>query len=136
MEGAMSDEPVEDAERALAARIEAAARLLEEVADDLPQLAAIDDELRARLMRAAGRVSRPDRYTRKALSKALLRERKRATRRADQALLDQTGIRTLRRDPIFRTPLPRPVGMALDAPIRDDAGDPDDVWAEAEARRD
>jgi NAD(P)-dependent dehydrogenase (short-subunit alcohol dehydrogenase family) len=127
--GAMADEP-------LAARIEAAARLLEEVADDLPQLAQIDDELRARLMRAAGRVSRPDRYTRKALSKALLRERKRATRRADQALLDQTGIRTLRRDPIFRTPLPRPTGMELDAPVRDDEGDGDDPWAEAEARRD
>jgi NAD(P)-dependent dehydrogenase (short-subunit alcohol dehydrogenase family) len=123
---------------ALAARIAAAVRLLEEVADDLPRLAGIDDALRSRLVIAAGRVSRPDRYVRKALSKALVRERKQATRRSDQALLDQTGIRALRRDPIFRTPLPRPVGMALDAAIRDDADadETEDAWAAAEARRD
>jgi NAD(P)-dependent dehydrogenase (short-subunit alcohol dehydrogenase family) len=35
---------------------------------------------------------------------------------------------------VFRTPLPRPQGMALDAPIRDD-GETVDPWAEAEAHR-
>jgi NAD(P)-dependent dehydrogenase (short-subunit alcohol dehydrogenase family) len=122
----------------LAARAEAAARLLEQIAEDLPSLAGIDDALRARLTIAAGRVSRPDRYVRKALSKALVRERKRATRRADQELLDQTGIRALRREPVFRTPLPQPA-MALDAPVRDapeDDADEVDGWAAAEAERD
>jgi len=38
----------------------------------------------------------------------------------------------LRKDPVFRTPLPRPA-MPLDAPLRDD-GEPD-AWAAAEARR-
>src|SRR5262245_40207603 len=84
---------------------------------------------------AAGQVSRPDRYRRKALTKALIRGRKRAQRDAERAVLDQTGIRALRREPVFRTPLPRPP-MPLDAPLRDDdAADPD-PWAEAEARRD
>jgi NAD(P)-dependent dehydrogenase (short-subunit alcohol dehydrogenase family) len=129
----MSDEPDD-----LAARAEAAARLLEQIAEDLPRLATIDDALRARLTIAAGRVSRPDRYVRKALSKALVRERKRATRQADQALLDQTGIRTLRKEPVFRTPLPQPA-QALEAPVRDtpqDDADQVDAWAAAEAERD
>src|SRR5690606_24318548 len=55
---------------------------------------------------------------------------------ADRALLDQTGIRALRREPVFRTPLPKPEWTALDAPIRDDEGDKDDdAWEAAEARR-
>src|SRR6185295_5845309 len=74
----------------------------------------------------------PDRYSRKALGKVLTRQRYRARRDADRAVLDQTGIRALRREPVFRTPLPRPA-MALDAPVRDDEPDP---WAEAEALRD
>ncbi len=38
---------------------------------DLPQLAKLDEELRIRLVTAAGMLSRPDRYRRKALGKAL-----------------------------------------------------------------
>ncbi|MEO8701384.1 MAG: SDR family oxidoreductase [Kofleriaceae bacterium] len=106
---------------------------LEELANDLPQLAELDDATRIRLVSVTGMLSRPDRYTRKALSKAVARVRKQAKRDADRSMLDQTGIRALRRDPVFRTPLPKPTTMALDAPIRDDEGE--DVWAEAEARR-
>src|SRR5439155_12706228 len=49
---------------------------------------------------------------------------------ADRAVLDRTGIRALRREPEFRTPLPKP-GWSLEAA---DDGAPD-AWAEAEARR-
>jgi NAD(P)-dependent dehydrogenase (short-subunit alcohol dehydrogenase family) len=105
---------------------------LEELAGDLKKLADLDEELRIRLVTAAGQLSRPDRYSRKALGKALARARHRARREADRARLDQTGIRALRKEPVFRTPLPRPE-MALDAPLRDDDGE--DPWAEAEARR-
>src|SRR5262245_55718323 len=62
---------------ALAAAVESALALLEAVAVNPAPLAVLDDKLRARLMIAAGKLSRPDRYTRKALSKALVRERKR-----------------------------------------------------------
>jgi NAD(P)-dependent dehydrogenase (short-subunit alcohol dehydrogenase family) len=113
--------------------------LLEELVDDLPALAELDEPTRIRLVTAAGRLSRPDRYVRKALSKQLVRVRAKATRDADRAVLDQTGIRALRREPVFRTPLPKP-DMVLDAPVRDDeaspAGQGDDFWAAAEARRD
>src|SRR4030095_4671225 len=78
-----------------------------------------------------------DRYSRTALGKPLARARVRARRDADRAILDQTGIRALRREPVFRTPLPKPQELALDAPVRDEAegGEEVDVWAAAEAER-
>ena len=110
----------------------AAIELLEQLGGDLRGLAELDEPLRIRLVTAAGQLSRPDRYSRKALGKVLARQRVQARRDADRAILDQTGIRALRKEAVFRTPLPRPA-MALDAPVRDDA-EPD-AWAEAEARR-
>jgi NAD(P)-dependent dehydrogenase (short-subunit alcohol dehydrogenase family) len=115
-------------------KLRAAIAVLEELGADLPRLAELDEELRIRLVTAAGQLSRPDRYVKKALGKALARQRLKAKREADRAVLDATGIRALRREPVFRTPLPKPADMALDAPIRDDDGE--DEWAEAEARRD
>ncbi len=115
----------------LEARVRAAIELIEQLGGDLPRLAELDEELRIRLVTAAGQLSRPDRYSRKALGKALVRARSRARRDADRALLDGTGIRALRREPVFRTPLPKP-----DWPLElADDGAPD-AWAEAEARRD
>ena len=108
----------------LAARVQAALPLLEELAGDLRKLAALDEPTRIRLVTATGMLSRPDRYSRRNLGKALMRQRAAAKRDADRALLDQTGIRALRREPVFRTPLPRPA-QALDAPVRDD-GEMDD----------
>jgi NAD(P)-dependent dehydrogenase (short-subunit alcohol dehydrogenase family) len=113
-------------------KVRDAIELLEQLGGDLRGLAEIDEPLRIRLVTAAGQLSRPDRYSRKALGKVLARQRTQARRDADRALLDQTGIRMLRKEPVFRTPLPRPA-MPLDAPVRDD-GEPD-AWAAAEARR-
>jgi len=115
-----------------------AIELLEQLGADLRALAEIDEALRIRLVTAAGQLSRPDRYSRKALGKVLARQAKAARRAANQAILDGTGIRTLRRETVFRTPLPRP-DQALDAPVRDDgddAGDDEGGWASAEANRD
>jgi NAD(P)-dependent dehydrogenase (short-subunit alcohol dehydrogenase family) len=118
----------------LEARVRAAVELLEELGTELPRLADLDEALRIRLVTAAGQLSRPDRYLRKQLGKVLARQRTKARKDADRALLDQTGIRALRREPVFRTPLPRPADMELAAPVRDDEGEPDE-WAEAEANR-
>ncbi len=112
----------------------AAIEVLEELAGDLRKLADLDEDLRIRLSTAAGQLSRPDRYQRKQLGKVLARQRFHARRDADRALLDQAGIRQLRKEPVFRTPLPKPEWAALDAPLRDDEGE--DAWAAAEARRD
>jgi NAD(P)-dependent dehydrogenase (short-subunit alcohol dehydrogenase family) len=112
-------------------KLREAIELLEQFGADLRKLADLDEPLRIRLVSAAGQLSRPDRYSRKALGKALARARIKAKREADQALLDQTGIRALRKEPVFRTPLPRP-DMALDSRGDDEAPD---AWAEAEALR-
>ena len=113
-------------------KVRDAIELLERLGGDLRALAEIDEPLRIRLVTAAGQLSRPDRYSRKALGKVLTRQRFQARRDADRARLDQTGIRALRKEPVYRTPLPRPA-MALDAAVRDH-GEPD-VWTAAEARR-
>ena len=116
----MSDAPDD-----LAARAAAASALLEEIAEDHRALAKLGEDLRLRLVTAAGRVSRPDRYQRKALGKALLRARVAEKRQRDRDTLDQTGIRVLRKQPVFRAPLPMP---ATDLDDADDGG-----WGEAEA---
>lgn len=116
-----------------------AVELLEHIGSDLTRLTEIDDDLRRRLVMAAGQISRPDRYTRAALGKAVVRARKQAQRDAAVAVLDQTGIRAMRREPVFHTPLPLP-SMPLAEPPRGDNdgahGGHRDTWAEAEARRD
>jgi NAD(P)-dependent dehydrogenase (short-subunit alcohol dehydrogenase family) len=112
-----------------------AIELLEHLGGDLARLADLEHDDRRRLMIAAGQISRPDRYTRAALGKAVVRARKQARRGAAVAVLDQTGIRALRREPVFRTPLPQPEMPLLEPPRGDEAGAPD-AWAAAEARRD
>jgi NAD(P)-dependent dehydrogenase (short-subunit alcohol dehydrogenase family) len=93
------------ARRALsAADIEAGIRVLEAVAEDRALLASVDAEARRRLLVAAGRVSRPERAEQRELAKAFRRGDRRAQKSADGALLDATGIRAARREPVFRTP--------------------------------
>jgi NAD(P)-dependent dehydrogenase (short-subunit alcohol dehydrogenase family) len=118
----------------LLARVAQAVTLLEEFASDLRRLAQLDEPTRIRLVSAAGQLARPDRYSRKALAKVLARQRILRVRSADQAVLDQTGIRALRKEPVFRTPLPMPA-QSLDEPVRDDGGPDDGGWAAAEAAR-
>ncbi len=88
----------------IADRLADATDLLEAVRANRGLLADVDPDLRARFLIAAGQVSRPDRTARKALARAKLRGEKRARKADDQALLDQTGIRQLRANPIFETP--------------------------------
>ncbi len=118
------------------ARAAAAADLLEELLAEPRRVAELGHEVRRRLMVAAGQLSRPDRYTRKAMRKGLERRERVEMKAADRAVLDGTGIRALRRLPIFpslgavpRLPGPEEVD-ALPA-VADDT-----EWAAAEARRD
>ncbi len=104
----------------MVAEVTAMLPLLEYLAADLRRLADLDEPLRIKLATLAGALSRPDRYTRRALGKELARQRTRKLRDDDRAVLDQTGIRALRKEPIFRTPLPMP-GQALEAAVRDGA---------------
>ena len=84
--------------------IAAAADLLEAVVADRGLLGAVDEDLRTRLLVAAGRVSLPLKHERKKLARELERQRREAKRQRDMDKRMQTGIRTLREHPIFVTP--------------------------------
>ena len=89
---------------ALQARIRAATALLEAVADDGSLLDGLSADERQRLQQAVARVYHPDPVLRRQRLKAAERERNAAQLRQDDGVLDATGIRTLRRKPVFTTP--------------------------------
>jgi NAD(P)-dependent dehydrogenase (short-subunit alcohol dehydrogenase family) len=79
-------------------------RVLEAICADRAELANIDDELRGRLVIAAGRVSRPDREEQRAMARGFRRKKKREIVEADRAVLATAGIRKKRLEPVFVTP--------------------------------
>jgi len=88
------------------AAIERCAGLLEEFAADHSLLSQMPQDLRRRLLTAAGQISQPDRRARRHLAKAFRRRDRDELRRHDTTILESTGIRTLRRAPVFPTPPP------------------------------
>ncbi|MDQ3057684.1 MAG: SDR family NAD(P)-dependent oxidoreductase, partial [Pseudomonadota bacterium] len=88
----------------LRTRLLDATALLESVAVDRRVLDVLTDADRKRLRQAMDRVANPDRTERRQLRKTVLRERNQARNQRDDAVLDATGIRTLRRKPVFTTP--------------------------------
>ena len=85
-------------------RLRETIELLEAIAADRSVLAGVPDEDRKRLLQAVALVYSPDRVERRRMSKAAARHRKAARVRGDQGVLHQTGIRALRRKPVFHTP--------------------------------
>jgi len=87
----------------LAERMRAAADVLEELAADRTLLADIPEADRNRLLNAAGHVSRPDAIERRRLLKVMKRKRRAEKVEREESLLAATGIRKLRRQPVFIT---------------------------------
>ena len=71
--------------------VRAAIELLEWLDADQARVMAVDEDLRRRLLVAAGRVARPGRDDRKRRVKEERRARKREKRRADEHLLNKTA---------------------------------------------
>ncbi|MCB9690047.1 MAG: SDR family oxidoreductase [Alphaproteobacteria bacterium] len=80
---------------------------LERLAEDRGPLSELPDDLRLRLLIAAGRVSRPDEKDKRAVNRSKRKEAKNARREADRQLLDRTRIRVDRAAPLFLTPRKR-----------------------------
>jgi NAD(P)-dependent dehydrogenase (short-subunit alcohol dehydrogenase family) len=103
-------------------RLRAATALLEQIVADRALLLEVPAADRHRLIQAAGHVYSPDAIARRRLVRATMRERKAAKVRREEQALDATGIRTLRRQPVYTSPnVFPPAGFEQ----REAAGDPD-----------
>ncbi len=88
----------------LSDRLRAVAEALEAIDADRGLLAQISQEERQRLLRAARQVSMPDNRARRRLVKATARQQRVAKVKESEGILSQTGIRALRKKPVFSTP--------------------------------
>jgi NAD(P)-dependent dehydrogenase (short-subunit alcohol dehydrogenase family) len=88
----------------VAARLSAAADLLEAVIRDRSLLKALPLEERTRLLAAAGDVHNPDVVQRRRFNKVVRREKKAARLGQDESVLAETGIRLLRDKPVYTSP--------------------------------
>src|SRR3954469_5404915 len=98
--------PPQERRAGLAQRGREATELLEAIVDDRGLLAGLDAEDRRRILDAAGNVYNPDVSARRRMVKATIRARKTERVRQDDATLEGTGIRRLRRQTVFTTPDP------------------------------
>jgi NAD(P)-dependent dehydrogenase (short-subunit alcohol dehydrogenase family) len=89
---------------ALLERLRDTTELLASIAADRSLLAGVPAEDRRRLLEAVALVYSPDRAERRRMAKISARERKAARVKQDEGVLAGTGIRTLRRRPVFHTP--------------------------------
>jgi NAD(P)-dependent dehydrogenase (short-subunit alcohol dehydrogenase family) len=95
---------LQDAESgSLPERLRAAADLLETIVADRSLLAGIPEADRNRFLNAAGRVSRPDALSRRQLLKVVKRKKRAEKVQRSESVLAATGIRKLRREPVFIT---------------------------------
>src|SRR5687768_1847521 len=91
-------------ETLLRERVRAATELLESIDGDRAILAQLPPEERQRFLHATRVVSDPDPRARRRLVKGSKRKRKAAMAEQDDQVLATTGIRTLRRKPVYTTP--------------------------------
>ena len=102
--------------------IEALARcadVLEAVVADHSRLAALDLDLRRRLLIAAGRISRPDKLSKRGLTRAFRRRERDELRRTDLERLERTGV---------RRPALRPLSTPGPTVARGRAAAPNPLW--------
>ena len=85
-------------------RVRVATELLESVVSDRGLLLQIDPGDRQRLLQAAGHVYAPDAAARRQLVRASSRRRKAEKVEQENRVLNQTGIRTLRRQTVYTSP--------------------------------
>ena len=96
-EGAKSDRP-------LAERLREITELLESIVEDRALLAELGEDDQRRLLEAAGLVWCPDPKQRRTLARALSAKRRAQRVEREETVLQETGIRSLRRRRTFTTP--------------------------------
>ena len=109
--------------------------LLEAIAADRTFLDAVSEDDRTRLLRAVSWVDNPDNRTMRRLAKAQARARRIERIRKDDGVLHETGIRTLRRKPVFTTPNVFPPAGFSSNDVHEPVEDAGDADAAADAPR-
>jgi NAD(P)-dependent dehydrogenase (short-subunit alcohol dehydrogenase family) len=94
----------DSADQAFLEQLRAVTELLELIAVDRPLLNGVPEKDRERLQQAVAKVYHPDPVVRRRRMKAAERERRKAQIRREDEVLHGTGIRALRRKPVFTTP--------------------------------
>jgi NAD(P)-dependent dehydrogenase (short-subunit alcohol dehydrogenase family) len=84
--------------------LRAIADVLERIAKDRSLLEDVPAEDRERFLKAVAEVYHPDRVERRRMAKVVDKQRKAARVKRDDSVLHETGIRALRRKPVFTTP--------------------------------
>ncbi len=79
-------------------------QILEGIVQDRSKLLLLSEEDRVRLLKAAGDVFCPDVKQRRQLNKAIIKQRKQDKKFKNQEKLNNSGIRTLRKKPVYTTP--------------------------------
>ena len=96
--------PVDLDRRTLTERLREAAELLESIAADRTVLAGVADAERARLLQAVALVYHPDRTERRRMAKITAKQRRAARVQETEQTRSGTGIRELRRKPVYHSP--------------------------------
>jgi len=104
-----------------AEQLRAAIRILEKAAANRALLAELSPEEYSQLLKAAGEVILPNPKEKRRFIKARIRQRKSEKLEREQRVLNQTGIRELRRRPVFTTPNPLPAPTLQPREVEDDA---------------
>jgi NAD(P)-dependent dehydrogenase (short-subunit alcohol dehydrogenase family) len=115
--------PADIDHRTLLERLREATELLDSIAADRTVLAGIPDEERARLLQAVALVYHPDRAERRRMAKATATRRKAARVKETEHARFETGIRALRRKPLFHSPNVFPPGNFTPEDVHDLRGD-------------
>jgi len=105
------------------ARLAEIAELLERIATDRSVLEDLPDEDRERFLKAVANVYHPDRVERRRMAKVVDKQRKAARVKRDDGVLHETGIRTLRRKPVFTTPNVFPPQVNSQSPTPNSQGE-------------
>jgi NAD(P)-dependent dehydrogenase (short-subunit alcohol dehydrogenase family) len=100
-------------EAALLDRIRAVTEILESIGADWTLLEQLPPDERERLQRAVAAIHNPDRILRRRRLKEARQARRAAEVKRDEEALHGTGIRTLRRKPVFTTPNVYLPGLAV-----------------------
>ncbi len=100
----MMEDPTPRPEPIRTEDVERCVRVLESLLERTGSFAEIPESTRVALLRAAGRLSRPDKESLRLRNKEILRSKRRAIAKQDRQARAATGIREARQTPVFHAP--------------------------------